>query len=195
MTPQDPQERTLGSGKLTYEDLLTLTDESKRYEILDGELAVTPSPATKHQRVSAKLSTILCTYVWQHRLGEVLYAPMDVILDAHTVVEPDILFVAAARAHILQPHAIVGAPDLAIEILSPTTSRRDKGIKATLYARFGVEHYWLVDPVEELLETFHVPDSTTPVRVYEPLGRHAGNVVVTSSLFPGLVLDLARVWE
>jgi len=190
-----PHELTIGSGKLTYEDLASISDETKRYEILDGELAVTPSPATRHQLVSANLGTLLYTYVRENRLGHVLYAPMDVILDVHTVVEPDILFIAAARSYIMQPHAIVGAPDLAVEILSPTTSHRDKGIKAKLYARFGIEHYWLVDPVERTLEIFQRTETGPSRRAYGEPEHHAGATVVRVALFPDFAIDLARVWD
>ena len=189
-----PHELTIGSGKLTYEDLASISDETKRYEILDGELAVTPSPATRHQIVSANLGNLLYNHVRKNHLGYVLQAPMDVILDVHTVVEPDILFIAAARSHIMQPHAIVGAPDLAVEILSPTTSHRDKGIKAKLYARFGIEHYWLVDPVERTLEIFRRTD-TGRSRAYDDPERHAGATAVQVALFPNFTIDLARVWD
>ena len=190
-----PRELTIRRGKLTYEDLATLTDESRRYEILDGDLAVTPSPTTRHQLVSANLGNLLYTHVRDNRLGRVFYAPMDVILDAHTVIEPDILFVAAARSEIIQPHAIVGPPDLAIEILSPTTASRDMGIKSTLCARFGVVHYWLVDPIERTLEMFRLDDAARGQNAYVVAGRHAGDAVVQPLLFPSLAIELSRVWE
>ena len=184
---------TIGSGKLTYDDLANLSDESKRYEILDGDLAVTPSPATRHQRISGNLFSLLHAHVRERGLGRVYCAPTDVILDAHTVVVPDLLFVSAAHAAIVQPHAIVGPPDLLVEILSPSTAHRDKGIKAKLYARFGVEHFWLVDPVECVLETFHAAQGTADA--YVTSGRYVGDAVVRTDPLPDLAIELAKVWE
>jgi Uma2 family endonuclease len=177
-------------GKLTYEDFLSLPDDGKRYEILDGELAVTPSPATRHQIVSANLGTILYNYVKEHRLGKVLYAPMDVILDAHTIVEPDLLFVSATRRSIMQEHAIVGPPDLLIEILSPTTSRRDRGVKATLYARFGVEHYWIVDPAGQTIDVYARAGSA-----YASPARYSHDAILRPEILPGLAVDLSKIWD
>jgi Uma2 family endonuclease len=187
---QTPEEAPAGPGRLTYEDFLALPDDGKRYEILDGELAVTPSPATRHQITSINLESILHTHVKQHRLGTVLHAPMDVILDAHTIVEPDILFVSAGRRAIIQEHAIVGPPDLLIEILSPTTSRRDRGIKATLYARFGVEHYWIVDPVDRTVDVYARAGTAygTPV-------RYAHDAILRPTIFPELAIDLSEIWD
>jgi len=185
---------TIGSGKLTYDDLATLSDESKRYEILDGDLAVTPSPTTRHQRVSGNLGSLLHAYVRERGFGWIYFAPTDVILDAHTVVVPDILFVSTARAEIVQPHAIVGPPDLLVEILSPSTANRDKGVKAKLYARFGVENFWLVDPVECVLETFHAARGTTR-DAYVASGHYAGDTVVRTDPFPDLAIELAKIWE
>jgi len=184
---------TIGSGKLTYDDLANVSDESKRYEILDGDLAVTPSPATRHQRVSGNLGSLLHAHVREHGLGWIYWVPTDVILDVHTVVVPDILFVSTARAAIVQPHAVVGPPDLLVEILSPSTAHRDKGVKAKLYARFGVEHFWLVDPAECVLETFHAAPGTPDA--YVTSGRHAGNALVRTDPFPDLTIQLAKIWD
>ena len=93
----------------------------------------------------------------------------------------------------MQPHAIVGAPDLLVEVLSPSTSGRDKGIKAKLYARFGVAHYWLVDPVERTLETFRA--SASEPNAYMATGRYTGDARVRIEPFPSLTIELATIWE
>src|SRR5882724_4998757 len=104
------------SAGLTYEDYQQLPEgDSVRYEILDGELAVTPAPLTRHQRVSRNLLRILDAHVGEGRLGEMLYAPIDVILSDTSVVQPDLLFVAKGRAAIVSPRAIEGPPDLMVE--------------------------------------------------------------------------------
>jgi len=185
-----PHETTIGAGKLTYEDLVTLPDDGKRHEVLDGDLVVTPSPTFRHQIVSRNLFLVLHRHVETHRLGQILYAPLDVILDEHTIVEPDILFISAARESIIRPHAIVGAPDFLVEILSPSTAGRDRDAKAKLYSRFGVDHYWIVDPDNETLEVFSRAGG-----VYAPPLTHRGRVVVHSAPFSELSLDLGEVWK
>ncbi len=120
-----------GVGKFTCDDLVSLPDDGKRYEILDGDLAATASPTIRHQRVSRNLKFLLHVYVSGDGRGEVLSAPVDVILDRHTVVVPDLVYVSSGRGSIIQHQAIVGAPDLLVEILSPSTADRDWGAKAS----------------------------------------------------------------
>ena len=112
------------NSRLTYEDYLSLPDDGRRYEILDGELAVTASPTTLHQRVSRNLEFLLHREVQARGLGEVFDAPVDVILDESTVVVPDLAFVSKDRSSIVGERAIEGAPDLTVEILSASTERR-----------------------------------------------------------------------
>ena len=131
--------------KLTYEDYRT-TPEDKRYELLDGELTMAPAPRTNHQRVQFELGLTLGQFVKDRELGEVFFAPTDVVLSDTDVVQPDILFVSSERAHIITEDNIQDAPDLVIEILSPGTADRDRGFKRALYAQHGVREYWLVGP-------------------------------------------------
>jgi len=183
------QGQPLGAGKLTYEDLVSLPDDGNRYEILDGRLAVTPPPSTGHQRFSRNLEIVLHRHVTANELGEVLHAPVGVVLDEHTIVEPDIVYVSRERAHIVQAHAIVGPTDLIVEILSPSTADRDRGIKARLYASYGVEHYWIADVERSVLETYRRAGDA-----YEPSGRYEGGVIVREEPFPDLAIDLRAVW-
>ena len=133
-------------AKLTYEDYRN-TPADKRYELLDGELVVAPAPRIPHQRVAVELGTRLHTFVKDSGLGEILFAPCDVLLSNTDVVQPDLLFVSRERGDILLGGDNVrGAPDLVIEILSPSTSGLDRTLKRRLYARYGVREYWLVDP-------------------------------------------------
>ena len=180
----------IGAGKLTYEDLVALPEDGRRYEILDGDLVMTPTPPTRHQVVVANLATALYGYVKERGLGRVLLAPTDLILDEHSVVQPDILFIRAARRAIIKRHAVVGAPDLVVEVMSAATVERDRAAKPKLYARSGVEHYWIVDPDKNTLEAFLRDDGT-----YANAGKHAGDVVVRLAPFVGCALDLADVWD
>src|SRR5262249_54186269 len=114
-----------GARPFTYEDYLLLP-EDRRYEIVDGELYMTPSPATYHQRILRQLERALGEYVEGRRLGEVLFAPCDVVLSETDIVQPDVLFVSSGRASIIGEKYISAAPDLVVEILSPATAQRDQ---------------------------------------------------------------------
>ena len=131
--------------KLTYADYC-LTPDDERYELLDGELLMAPAPIESHQIAVMELGTLLHMFVKARGLGQVFSAPYDVVLSETDVVQPDLLFVSNERAHIRTPANIRGAPDLVVEILSPSTASRDWRDKLDLYAEYGVKEYWLVDP-------------------------------------------------
>jgi Uma2 family endonuclease len=175
---------------LTYDDLRATPDDGRRYEIMEGELAVTPAPSTTHQRISRNLAYVLHTYITQHGLGEVLNAPVDVILDRTTVVEPDLLFVARTRASIITERAIEGPPDLVVEILSPSTEQRDRGVKQQVYARYGVQHYWRVDPAARSVAELVLSGATYALRAT----HLAQGEPFRSALFPELSIDLAAIF-
>jgi Uma2 family endonuclease len=130
---------------LTCADYAALPDDGQRYQLLEGELVMNPSPDAWHQRFSRELVIRLVAHVREHGLGEVLYAPLDVTLGDRNVIQPDVFFISKERAGIRQGGRILGAPDLCVEILSPGTERTDRVHKLDLYARFGVTHYWIVD--------------------------------------------------
>ncbi len=139
--------------KFTITDYMS-TPNGKRYQLLDGELIVAPSPTSKHQSISGQLYLIMTQFVAQSQLGRVWYAPLDVILSGHDVVQPDIFFISSERANILTVANVQGAPDLVVEILSPATAQHDREYKRTLYGRHGVREYWLVDPEEDMVEVW-----------------------------------------
>jgi Uma2 family endonuclease len=129
----------------TVDDVRALPDDGNRYETIAGELFVTPAPTLRHQRVLARLHLLLGAYVERHGLGEVFFAPLDVVLGPMTLVEPDLLFVARDRSHVLTEREVAGAPDLAVEVVSPSTARTDRGRKRALYQDTHVREYWVVD--------------------------------------------------
>ena len=137
--------------KFTYEDYLQLP-EDKRYELMEGEFYMVPSPGWSHQTILKRLFRILDDYVTSQRLGEPRFAPLDVVLSEEDVVQPDILFISKERFYIITERNIQGAPDLVIEILSPGTAERDRGLKKKLYAKYGVREYWIVDPEAKSIE-------------------------------------------
>src|SRR5437867_5303679 len=180
----------LPPGKLTYEDYVGLPDDGRRYEILDGELEVSPAPAPRHQGVSGNLFFILYGHVQERGLGRVYHAPIDVSLATDSIVQPDLVFVAAGREAIVTERAIEGPPDLAVEILSPWSDRRDRVAKAALYARYGIRHYWIVDPEARTLEVYETANGA-----YRSVATYEGAGKARSSLFPDLECDRAHACE
>jgi Uma2 family endonuclease len=124
--------------------------EGEPVELLRGRLIVSPAPDTLHQTVLILLGSQVLGIARQSR-GRALVAPTDVVLDDHTIVQPDVLYVRRERRSIVQKR-VIGAPDLLVEILSPHNSRRDRIDKLNLYAQYGVAEYWIVDPQERQFE-------------------------------------------
>jgi|OM-RGC.v1.018329288 Uma2 family endonuclease len=174
---------------LTYDDYLQLPDDGKRYEILEGVLHVTPSLTTRHQRVSRNLHFILHAHVTENNLGEVFFAPLDVVFSNISVTQPDLLYVSRERQNVITEKNIAGAPDLVVEILSPSTSGVDQVTKAQVYARYGVPYYWVVDPEGKTVDEFRLERG-----IYMPVRRWEQNAHFTPELFPGLVVELEKVW-
>lgn len=140
--------------KYTYEDYLKIPDDKGRYELVNGELLMTPSPIPNHQRISGKLEFVVRKFVTENNLGEVFYAPCDVYLDDENVVQPDILFISKDRLNIIGDKNIQSAPNLVIEIISENSVYRDMVQKKRLYARFDVKEYWIVIPEEKEVEVY-----------------------------------------
>ena len=176
----------------TYEDYLTLPEGGPfRYEIIDGELCMTPSPNTKHQKISRNILHFIDSFLRQNTVGEIFYAPYDVVFsqDPLQVAEPDLVFVSKARAAIITEKNIQGAPDLLIEILSPTTAANDRRVKRTLYERFGVPEYWIVDPEAETVQVFRLSDGR-----YGTCLEFRKEDALDSPLLPGLSIPLSGVF-
>jgi Uma2 family endonuclease len=185
---------TRDSGtKLTYDDLVAMPDDGLRRELIDGELYVTPSPGIKHQTIVLNLGSALLRHVRAQGLGRVFVAPLDVLFSQVDVVEPDVLFVSREREHhVLTDKHLVGAPDLVVEVGSPSTRRTDERAKLRLYERFAVAEYWIVDPDLDAIKVFRLVDSRYQ-RVAE-LSLEAGDAL-TSPLLPGVELLLTEIFE
>lgn len=147
--------------KLTYEDYLAMPETNKRYEIIDGELIMTPSPTGEHQWISGNLYRALHSFVMSHNLGVVLYAPLDILITRHPSLrtrQPDILYLSGERLGAMGWQAIRHispleiAPDMVIEIISPGSTRRDMEEKVIDYKRIGVRECWLVSPEAQTVE-------------------------------------------
>jgi Uma2 family endonuclease len=176
--------------KLTYEDYLLFPDDGKRHELIDGEHLVTPAPHSRHQWVLQNLFLSIAHHVRESGLGRVYIAPVDVIFSSFDVVEPDLLFVSSERLGIIDAN-VRGAPDLAVEVLSPSSRRQDEVAKRSLYERGGVVEYWVVDPESETVKVYRREGDrfTRPVLLTLIDGDR-----VESPLFPGLEIPLAAIF-
>ena len=171
----------------TYEEYYKL-DDDQRYEIIDGNLLMAPAPDTWHQAWIGKLYLILDRHVRTRQLGKVLLSPVDVVLDPENTVQPDIVFVAARNVEIIQRRAIFGVPELLVELVSPSSVRRDRYEKKALYARFGVKEYWIGDPANKALEILTLKEGR-----YELHGCAEEKGKLTSLVLPGLEFDLTEI--
>ncbi len=172
-----------------YQDLQWMPDDGKRRELIDGDLFVTPAPATLHQTVSRRLQYELMTDLERTGLASIFNAPVDVILDEHNVIEPDLVVVGKPRQHIVTKRAIEGVPDIVVEILTPSTSERDRHYKRRLYEQFRVPEYWVVDPDHGFVEVFALVDTAYGVRA-----RYDRASVLVCPLFPTLSVELAPIF-
>ena len=177
---------TATAKKLTYDDYVNLPDDGKRYEIIDGELYVNPSPNTRHQVVLRNLFRALDRHVEKHRTGEVFVAPFDVVMSPGTVVQPDILFISRDRMSVLTPANVRGVPDIAIEVLSPGTRRKDQTKKRQAYEQHGVQEYWIVDPEDDSIRILRLSDNK--------FERIIVGGDIRSPLLPGFSLSLKKLF-
>ena len=174
--------------KFTYEDYKH-TPEDKRYELLDGELIMVPAPRIAHQRSSREIEIPLATFVTERDLGEVFDAPCDVVLSETDVVQPDILFVSKERSYIITEDNIRGAPDLVIEVLSPSTAQRDRTLKRTLYALHGVPEYWQADSDAKSVMVLTLVNGE-----YKVAGIYGEGQTLVSPSLPGFALEIDRIF-
>ncbi|MEX2553507.1 MAG: Uma2 family endonuclease [Actinomycetota bacterium] len=172
--------------RYTYADLATFPDDHLRREIIDGELIVTASPITRHQLAVMNISGHLFVYRREHG-GQVYPAPLDVFFADDNVVEPDVLFVRADNAERIDKKFIRGAPNLVVEVSSPSTRRLELVRKRELYQRFGVPEYWYVDLEAERVEIYALSEG-----VYPPPTLKYPDQELTSSQLPGFAMPVAE---
>ena len=184
------------TGKFTYADYL-LWDDSERWEIIDGEAYnMTPAPNTTHQLILGELFIQLKTQL-KEKSCQVISAPFDVRLplgkekdeDIENIVQPDIIIVCDAKK--LDKKGCMGAPDMIIEILSPSTSRKDRRTKFFLYERVGVKEYWMVSPDDKLVEVFRL----SPVGKYGRPDIYCETDIVRLSIIKEITIDLNAVFS
>jgi Uma2 family endonuclease len=174
-------------AKLDYDDYCAIPSDGKRYELINGQVHVTPAPSPLHQRASKRLQRLLEAYFEAPGRGEVFNAPIDVILPPHDVVQPDLVVVTDPSQ--VSRRGIEGAPLLVIEVLSPTTTVYDRTTKSQRYAALGIPHYWIVDPEAQTIECYHREGST-----YRPITSAGPQGVFAHPDFPGFTFQLAQLW-
>ncbi len=180
----------LPSVTFVYEDLLEFPDDGKRYEIINGELFMSPSPLIWHQRTSMNLSLLIGNFLNDHSLGKIFAAPCDVLLSEKDVVQPDIVVVLKNNINIITKENIKGVPDFLIEILSPTNRMYDVKKKRTLYEQYGVKEYWLVDPELETIQKLILHEDR-----YIDEGTYEENAIITCGVISGLSIEVKNVFE
>lgn len=173
-------------------DLDATPDDGSIYELFEGELSVAKAPSLKHQEIITNFAAILKTYLWQKPIGGIWITP-GVIFDEYNSAIPDLVFVAKERiSQIASGIHIVGAPDLAIEIMSPGSEnvRRDQIVKRQTYARFSVKEYWIVEPIVEIIEISRLQNN-----VLTSVGTFRNSDEISSLLLPDLSFTVKDVFR
>ena len=176
---------------LTYDDYITFPDsDGIRKEIIEGELFMSPAPATNHQLILLRIAKLLDDYIQQNELGTVLISPYDVIFSDLNIMQPDILFVSNENLSILTDINVKGSPDLVVEILSPSTIDNDRIYKKLVYEKSGVKEYWIVDPKEEIIEVWSLKDTR-----FQLFHKASKSQKINSKLLEYLELDLPEIFR
>jgi Uma2 family endonuclease len=178
--------------RYTAREIRGFPDDRLRYEVIRGELFVTPAPGLRHQEAVLELATQLRSFVDRNSLGRVVVAPFEVELTDDSAVQPDVLVILADRASGLTEKRLMGPPSLAVEVISYTSKRTDRLQKRRLYQEEGVAEYWIVDPEERRVERWGPVDQQPEVLTERLVWRPAAGA-------PVLEIDLAalfaRVWR
>jgi Uma2 family endonuclease len=182
----------LGSGvRFLADDIWDTPEDGNRYEVIDGELYVTPPPIEPHQRTIHVLDVLLGVHILAHDLGRLYPAPIGVVLPGSaTGVQPDLVYVAREHTGIIVERGIEGSPDHVIEILSPSTQARDRGVKMRAYAAAGIPHYWIVDGRARRLEAYRLGEDG-----YGDPQTYGLGTIFRPELFPGLEIPIDRLWS
>lgn len=175
--------------KLTHRDLDDTPDDGNRYEVIDGELFVSPFPTFRHQRSETRLIMILGSWVGSHDLGEVFAAGLKVVLDEPTGVGPDVVFISKEKLSLMEEDGFYGAPDLLVEVL-PSEPDLDRKVKFEKYSSAGVPYYWMIDSAAQTLWAYKLVDGQ-----YRLEAEKRGDDVFEPELFPGLVIELRDLWK
>jgi len=175
--------------KFTYEAYSALPETGPRYQLVDGDLLMSPAPLSRHQIVLMRLGTALVIHVEQENAGICIYSPLDLILTDIDVFQPDLVFISNARKKIIVPEGLRGVPDLCVEVLSPSNKRLDLVTKRLLYARYGLPELWIVDPKANTVRVFRLQED--PHRAVAVYRAQDG---LSTTLLPRFSLKLDKVF-
>lgn len=186
--------------RLTYREFREMEfddNDTFQYELLDGEIMKKSSPTPWHQRLSGNLYTVLRQYVTEKKLGEVFYAPIDVFLNDYNAPQPDLVFVSEAKKSLITNDGIMGVPDLVVEIISPSSVKRDRFQKRGIYERFAVPEYWIADPQNQEIEVYTLSAAGRYelfcMATVQDLARGEG-FMLSSSVLPDLKIDVRTLF-
>jgi Uma2 family endonuclease len=185
MTPPD------ATSLWTYSEYARLPDDGDRYEVIDGEVCVTPAPGPRHQDVAAKLFRALDDYVEAHDLGR-MYWDVDLLFVTGQFLRPDMVFVPKAVLGAVTDRGVEAAPGLVVEVVSPHSGGIDRIKKPPRYRDFGVPEYWVVDPIQRRIEIYGLagqgaePKICTEIATWQPDERVPALELPVATVFRGL---------
>jgi Uma2 family endonuclease len=182
--------QTTAQKPITVRDFRELPEGPPYYQLIEGDLYMSPTPNLFHQRIVLNIVFMIRSYLEKHPIGELVVSPSDVELTEINAYVPDVYYVSNKRKHIFTKQGASGAPDLVVEVLSPSTARFDKGVKQQIYARTGVKEYWLVNPDAQDVSVFHLQESAD-----QPVGVYGLRQKFTSPLLPKLTIRVARIFK
>lgn len=176
--------------RMTFDEYMRLPEDNRRCELLAGWMVREPSPGEQHQAIVGNLHWLLRDYTRRTGNGRVYLGPFDTILSDRNVVQPDLIYIAAQRTHIVTKKNLQGPPDLAVEVISPYSGRKDRILRVNLYARFGIREYWLVNPEARTVEVFALAGESYGVpRCFRP------GTPIVSSVLPNFSPDPDEVFD
>jgi Uma2 family endonuclease len=172
--------------RVSYADLERAPEDGLRYELYDGEVFVVPAPLPRHQVVQHLIADMLRDFAANHG-GFAVASPIDIVFSDYDVLQPDVVFFSATRAHLVNLDRVIRTPpDLCVEVISPSTQDRDRGRKMQMFARFGVPEYWIVDPRARRIEVYGLEQGS-----YALLADVSGEGVIESPTIAGLAFSVA----
>lgn len=181
---------TVKHRPLTVHDYMQLPEDSgRKWELIEGEIHMSPAPNRFHQTIVANLVVLLANHLKSHPRGKVFVSPFDVLLTDINAYQPDVSYFSKARYTSLTEQGADGAPELAVEVLSPRSEKHDLGVKKEIYARTGVEELWIVDPTKRTVTIFQLDESTTT-----PRATLSESKMITTPLLPGLKIKVRDVF-
>lgn len=182
--------KTINEKKITVDDLFDMElEEGFLYELINGIIVKKQAPSPAHQKAVLKLSKIIDDYAVEKQLGEVYTSPIDVYFDKYNNTQPDVLFIKKDRSFIITQDGIQGQPDLIVEVLSPSTFRRDRKEKMDMYLHFGVSEYWIVDTKNQSVEVYVLENDK-----YDMLFFAIETGDIESKILEGLKFEVARIF-